>query len=140
MKSLKLATPSPTMESMSSRPASPRSVTIMCKAVIDGGLLIGFFPPGIEGVAHARAFGLNGEIDERGGAAEGGGFSAGFEIVGRSGAAEGHIEVSVDVNTARKEQQAGGINDAIGIDCRDGLGDVFDGLVFDQEIGFIGAL
>ena len=52
------------------------------QAVIDARLAFGLLPPGVEGVAHAGAAGLDGEIDDAGGAAERRGASAGFEIVG----------------------------------------------------------
>ena len=52
------------------------------EAVVDAGFAFGLLPPGVEGVAHARASGLDGEIDDGGGASEGGGAGAGFEIVG----------------------------------------------------------
>ena len=64
------------------------------------GAALGLFPPGVERVAHARAARLDGEIDDGGGAAEGRGARAGFEIVARSGAAEGHVEMGVDVDAA----------------------------------------
>ena len=104
------------------------------EAVIDGGFLIGLFPPGIERVAHLGALGLDGEIDESGGASEGGDFGAGFEIVGGRGAAEGHIEVSVNVDAARDQQHTCCIDDLVGIGSRNGVGDVFDGFVLDQKI------
>ena len=110
------------------------------QAVIDRRFLIGLFPPSVESVAHLCAFGLNGEIDEGGGATEGSGFGTGFEIVGGGGAAEGHIEMSVNVDAAWEEEETGGVDHLVGIGGRDGYGDVFDGLVFDQQIRGIGAL
>jgi hypothetical protein len=111
MKSLKLATPSRTMSSMSSRPAVAQIGDDHVQAVIDAGFALGLFPPGVERVAHARAFGLDGEIDDGGGAAEGRRARAGFEIVGGRGAAEGHVEVGVDVDAAGHHQHAGGVDD-----------------------------
>ena len=82
MNSLKLATPSFTMSSMSSRPGVAQVGDDHVQAVIDGGLALGLFPPRIERVAHFGAAGLNGEIDDGGGAAERRRARAGFEIVG----------------------------------------------------------
>ena len=84
------------------------------QAVVDGGAAFGLLPPGVERVAHARAAGLDGEIDQRGGAAEGRGARAGFEIVARSGAAEGHVEMRVGVDAAGQQQHAGGVDHAVG--------------------------
>ena len=96
------------------------------EAVIDAGFVFGFFPPGVEGVAHFGAFGLDGEIDDGGGASEGGGAGAGFEIVGGGGAAEGHVQVGVDVDTAGHDIAAFGVDDAIGDVDGDGFGDFGD--------------
>ena len=46
------------------------------------------------------AAGLDGEIDDGGGAAEGRGARAGLEIVGGGGAAERHVEMRVHVDAA----------------------------------------
>ena len=100
MNSLKLATPSRTMSSMSSRPAVAQIGDDHVQAVVDAGFAFGLLPPGVEGIAHLRAFGLDGEIDDGGGAAERRGAGAGFEIVGGGGAAEGHVEMGVDVDAA----------------------------------------
>ena len=93
----------------------------------------GFLPPGVERVAHARALGLDGEINQRGGAAEGRGFCAGLEIVAGGGAAEGHVEVRVNVNAAGKNEHAGGINyffAGSGLQIR---ADFLDALAFDAN-------
>ena len=70
------------------------------QTVIDRGAALGFLPPGVERVAHARAAGLDGEIDERGGPAECSGASSGLEIVARGGAAERHVEMGMRVDAA----------------------------------------
>ena len=100
MNSLKLATPSRTMSSMSSRPAVAEVGDDHVEAVVDDGAPFGLLPPGVQRVAHARAARLDGEIDDGGGAAESRGARAGFEIVGRSGAAERHVEMGVRVDAA----------------------------------------
>ena len=84
------------------------------QAVVDRSAAIGLFPPGVEGIAHARAFGLDGEIDERGGAAKRRRARAGFEIVAGSGSAEWHVQMRVDVDAAGQQQHAGGVDDAAG--------------------------
>ncbi len=86
------------------------------EGVVDGGFVVSFGHPGVEGVAESLAFVLDGEIDERRGAAEGCGDRAGLEIVGAGGAAEGHVEVGVDVDAAGEEEEVGGV---------DGVGGVF---------------
>jgi hypothetical protein len=48
MNSLKLATPSRTMSSMSSRPASAQVGDDHVQAVVDAGLALGLLPPGVE--------------------------------------------------------------------------------------------
>ena len=77
------------------------------EGVVDGGFVVGFGHPGVEGVAEGLAFVLDGEIDERRGAAEGCGDCAGLEVVGAGGAAEGHVEMGVDVDAAGEEEEIG---------------------------------
>ena len=74
--------------------------------------------PGIESGAQGLALVLDGEVDQRGGATEGGGASAGFKIVGAGGAAERHIEVGVNIDSAGEHILAGGVNQARGIFAR----------------------
>ncbi len=74
------------------------------EGVIGHGFAFGFFHPGVEGVAQRLAFVLNGEIDQRGGAAEGRGARAGLEIVGAGGAAEGHVQMRVHVDAAGDDE------------------------------------
>ena len=60
----------------------------------------------------------------RGGAAEGRGARAGFEIVGAGGAAEGHVEMGVAIDAAGEDVHAGGVDDLgrrIRRECRRGL-------------------
>ena len=70
------------------------------QAVIDGGLVFGLLPPDVERIAHLHAARLDGEIDQRGGAAECRRARAGFEIVAGSGAAERHVQMRVDIDAA----------------------------------------
>ena len=74
------------------------------EGVVDGGFVVGLGHPGVEGVAESLTFVLDGEVDERGGAAEGCGDCTGLEIVGAGGAAEGHVEMRVDVDAAGEEE------------------------------------
>ena len=126
MNSLKLATPSSTMSSMSSRPALPQIGDDHVQAVVDAGVAFGLLPPGVERVAHLRAARLDGEIDDGGGAAERRRARAGFEIVGGGGAAERHVEMRVDVDAAGHHEHAGGVDDlvcqvSVGIPARTSL-------------------
>ena len=65
MKSLKLATPSRTMSSMSSRPDVAEVGDDHVQPIIDAGLALRLLPPRIERRAHLRALRLNGEVDNR---------------------------------------------------------------------------
>ncbi len=105
------------------------------QAVIDAGLAFGLFPPGVEGIAHAGAAGLDGEIDDAGGAAEGRGAGAGFEIVGAGGAAERHVEVGVAIDAAGEDVHAGGVDDFGGAVFRDARADFLDEFAFDEDVG-----
>ena len=91
------------------------------QAVVDAGLAFGLLPPGVERGAHLGAAGLDGEIDNRRGPADGCGPRAGLEVVGGVGAAEGHVEMRVRVDAAGQKQQAGGVDDgfaAVARECR----------------------
>jgi len=104
MKSLKLVTPSRMSWPISSSCAEPRSVDDAVEGVVGDGFVVGFLHPGVEGLAERLAFVLDGEIDERGGAAKGGGNGAGLEIVGAGGAAEGHVQMGVDIDAAGNDE------------------------------------
>jgi hypothetical protein len=74
------------------------------QAVIDTCLTFGLFPPGVEGVAHAGAAGLNGEIDDAGGAAKGP--RRGYRFRNRPALvvpAERHVEVGVAIDAAGED-------------------------------------
>ena len=79
---------------------------------------------------------MNGEVDERGGAAEGRGDRAGLEIVGAGGAAEGHVEVSVDVDAAGEEEEVGGVDGVGGVFGLQIRGDGGDFAVGDADVGW----
>ena len=137
MNSLKLATPSSHHVVHVFEAACAQVGDDHVEAVIDAGPALGFFPPCVERVAHARAAGLDGEIDDAGGAAEGGGAGAGLEIIGRGGAAEGMSRcvwasmppgmMYMPVASIMRAAAASGIPR-----------DFLDGLAFDQDIGFLG--
>src|SRR5229473_1864592 len=71
---------------------------------------LGFLHPGVDSLAQGLSFVLDGEIDERGGAAKGCGDGAGFEIVSAGGAAEGHVQVRVYVDAPRNHEVLGGVD------------------------------
>ena len=52
--------------------------------------------------AQGLALVLDGEVNQRGGSTEGRGSRSGFKIVGASGTAKGHIQMGVDIDTARE--------------------------------------
>ena len=95
----------------------------------------GLLPPGVERVAHACAAGLDGEIDDGGGAAERRRARAGFEIVARSGAAEGHVEMRVHVDAAGQQQHAGGVEHLSPAARGNARADFLDAFAFDQNVG-----
>ena len=108
------------------------------EGVVDGGFALGFLSPGVEGRAQGLALVLDGEVDERGGAAEGGGDGAGLEIVRAGGAAEGHIDMGVDVDAAGNDHQAlSGQRLASGF-AREFSGDGRDAAVNDADVGDVG--
>ena len=91
--------------------------------------------PGVEGGAQGLAFVLDGEVDQRGGATEGGGASASFKIVGAGGASERHIEMGVDIDPAGEDILARGINQALGIFARQAAAERDHAAVFNRNIG-----
>jgi hypothetical protein len=105
------------------------------EGVVGHRFVVGFFHPGIEGLAERVAFVLDGEVDERGGAAKSGGDGAGLEIVGAGGAAKGHVEMGVDVDAAGDHQAAGGVDNARGIVRGKLGGDGGDFVAVDADVG-----
>ena len=85
------------------------------EGVVDGGFALGFFHPRFERLPQALAFRLNGEIDQRGGAAKSRGDRAGLEIVRAGGAAKRHVQMRVHVDSARHHEQAGRVDHLAGV-------------------------
>src|SRR5439155_21136198 len=105
------------------------------EGVVGDGFVVGLFHPGVEGLAERLAFVLDGEVNERGGAAKGGGDGAGLEIIGAGGAAEGHVKMSVNVNAAGDDEAASGVEDAAGIFRGKLGGDGGDFVAGDANVG-----
>ena len=110
------------------------------QAVVDAGFALGLLPPGVEGGAHLRSAGLDGEIDNRCGPADGSGPRAGLEVVGGCGAAEGHVEMSVRVDAAGQKQQAGCVDDGLRGRCGDAGADLLDDCAVDEDVGAHGGV
>lgn len=82
--------------------------------VVDRAVALRLRVPGVQALAQAVADALHGEVDDRGGAAPGGGAGAGLEGVGGEGAAERQLHVGVRVHTARDDVLAGGVDGPFG--------------------------
>jgi hypothetical protein len=91
--------------------------------------------PCVEGRAQGLAFVLDGEVDQRGSATEGGGASARFEVVGAGGTSEGHVEVGVDIDPPGENILARGINESVGIFVRQAAAKRDHPAVFNRNIG-----
>src|ERR1017187_3037231 len=72
------------------------------KRVIANRFAGSFLHPGIEGRSQCLALVLDGEVDQCCRPAEGRGARSGFEIIRTRGSSEGHVEVSMHVNSAGK--------------------------------------
>ena len=105
------------------------------EGVVDGRLVVSFFHPGVEGVTKGLALVLNGEIDQRGGAAERCGNGAGLKVVGAGGPAEGHVEVRVYIDAAGEEQMVGGVDGARCVFRRELRGDGGNFAASDAYVG-----
>lgn len=103
------------------RIAQVRDDAVEC--VVGHGLALGFFHPGVEGVAQRLAFVLNGEIDQRGRTAKGRRARPGLEIVRAGRAAERHVQVRVHVDAAGDDDAARGVNEFCGVLNGETLGD-----------------
>ena len=79
------------------------------ECVIGHGLPVGLFHPGVEGVPQRLAFVLNGEIDQRGCAAEGRGARASLKIVSAGCSAKRHVQMGVHVDAAGDDDAARGV-------------------------------
>ena len=111
----------------------------LVEAVVDGAVAVGLLVPAPEGVLHAAARVLHGEVDDRRDAAPRGGDRPGLERVARLGAAEGHLHVRVHVDAARHDVLAGGVDRRVGGDPQ-GIRlpwgqDRRDRLAVDQHVG-----
>ena len=85
------------------------------EGVVDDGFVVRLLHPGVKGLAESLPFVLDREIDQRGRAAEGRGNRAGLEIVGAGGAAEGHVQMGVNVDAARDDEQSRSVDHAPGV-------------------------
>ena len=103
------------------------------EAVVDRAVALGLGVPGVQALAQGGAHRLDGEVDDRRGAAPRRGPGAGLEVVGRDRAAERHLHVGVAVDAAGDDVLAGGVDDRVGRPALAGAqGD--DLLVLDQHV------
>jgi len=102
---------------------------------VDAGFVVGFGEPGGEGFGHGVALGLEGEVDDGGGASDGRGLCAGGVVVSGCGTAEGHVEVGVDVDATGEDEEVGGVDEGVvgGVDVGGDAGDLF---VLDEDVEF----
>ena len=110
------------------------------QAVIDARFAVGLLPPRVLCVAHAGAFGLDGEIHQRGGAAESRGARSGFEIVARRRPSERHIQVCVDVDAARHYIHAARVDPPVDTLRGQAAPNILDLFTFDQNVRVVGPL
>lgn len=107
--------------------------------VVDGAVAVRLGVPGVESFAQGAPHGLDGEVDDRGGAAPGRGAGAGLEGVRRVGAAERHLHVRVRVDTARDDVLPGGVDGPVGGPACCGFGAVRgerrDAAALDEHVG-----
>jgi hypothetical protein len=103
------------------------------EAVVDHRLALGALHPALEGGVEPLTEVLDGEVDQGGGPAVGGGDGAALEVVGGGGAAEGHVEVGVHVDAPRHDQLAGGVDHRVGGHA-EALADVGDHALVDVDV------
>ena len=115
----------------------------LVEAVVDRAVAGGEVVPAGKTVLDALAVLLHREVDDRGGAAPGGGAGSRLERVRREGSAEGQLHVRVRVDPAGDDVLSGGIDDRV-----DGTGQVRaeehrsrredgdDPLAVDEHVGF----
>ena len=94
--------------------------------------------PGIESGAQGLALVLDGEVDQSGGAAESGGARASFKIVRTGGAAEGHVEMGVDIDSAREHILVFRVENARRVLARQILADGGDLAAGDGDVSGVG--
>ena len=108
------------------------------QAIVDAGFAFGLLPPRIERGAHPGSARLDSKVNNGRGSADGRSPGAGFKIVGGVGAAKGHVQMSVRVDAAGQQQEAGCVDDCV---CGGGWNprtDFLDGRAIDQQIGLSG--
>jgi len=108
------------------------------KAIVNAGFALGLLPPRIERGAHLGSAGLDGEVNDCRGSANGRSPGAGLKIVGGVGAAEGHVQMGVCVDATGQQQEAGCIDDCV---CGGGWNspaNLLDDRTVDQQIGLSG--
>lgn len=84
------------------------------EGVVDRAVAVGLRVPGVEPLTDRAPHGLDGEVDDRGGAAPGGRPGPGLEGVGGVGAAERHLHVRMRVDAAGDDVLAGGVDGPVG--------------------------
>ncbi len=109
------------------------------EGVVDRAVPLGLGVPGVQAGAQGVADALDGEVDDGGRAAPGGGPGAGLEGVGGVGAAEGHLHVGVAVDSARDDVLAARVDGPLGRERLGGRGagrgEGGDAAVLDQDVG-----
>ena len=88
------------------------------EAVVDRAVAVGLGVPLVQRGEQRGALGLDGEVDDRGGAAPRRGAGAGLERVRRERAAERHLHVRVHVDPAGQHVLAGRVDDPVRRGCR----------------------
>ena len=86
------------------------------EAVVDDRLAFRLLRPRFQRVMQRLAAILDGEIDDRGGAAEGRRDRAALEVVGRRRPAERHVQMRVDVDAAGQDVLVRRVDDRVGVD------------------------
>ena len=107
------------------------------KCIVADSLARRFAHPRVERLAQLLAFVLNGEVDQRCGAAERRGPRAGFEIVGAGRSAERHVEMSVNVDAAGEHELVRCIENLGRILSRAGRSDGGDLAIRNGNVGFV---
>lgn len=109
------------------------------EGVVDGAVAVGLGVPGVEPFAQGLAHALDGEVDDGGRAAPGGGAGAGLEGVGGVRSAERHLHVGVPVDAARDDVLARRVDPPVGAPALGGVGSVGgerdDTAALDEHVG-----
>lgn len=109
------------------------------EGVVDGAVAVGLGVPGVEPFAQGLAHALDGEVDDGGRAAPGGGAGAGLEGVGGVRSAERHLHVGVAVDAARDDVLARRVDPPVGAPALGGVGSVGgerdDTAALDEHVG-----